>query len=105
MLKAKELERVQKKFAKENEKLAADGEPELGDDVLKEREEAVNDEYKRLAKERGTGKATLKRDKAPEKIEEQIEKLDEKIKTHKLQIVDREEGKEVSLGTRYVITA
>lgn len=99
MLKAKELERVQKKFTKENEKLAADGEPEQKADVLKEREKAVLDEYKRLAKERGTGKATLKREKAPEKIEEAIAKLDDRIKTFKLQMEDREAGKEVALGT------
>lgn len=34
-----------------------------------------------------------------EKIEELIQKLDERIKTHKLQMEDREEGKEVALGT------
>ncbi|KZV62587.1 hypothetical protein PENSPDRAFT_591194 [Peniophora sp. CONT] len=98
-LKEKELERVQKKFAKENEKLVADDEPEQGADVLAEREKAVVEEYKRLAKERGTGKAKLKRDRAPEKIEEAIGKIDERIKTFKLQMEDREAGKEVALGT------
>lgn len=68
--------------------------------MLKERLAAIEEEFERLEKERGTGKATLKRPKLPEKIEEAIAKLDEKIKTFKLQMVDREEGKEVSLGTR-----
>lgn len=98
-LKVKELERVQKKFAKENEKLVADEEPEMVPEVLKEREKAVHDEYKHLAKERKMGKATLKRDRAPEKIEEAISKLDDKIKTFKLQMEDRKAGKKVALGT------
>ncbi|KAI0267121.1 hypothetical protein BC834DRAFT_872641 [Gloeopeniophorella convolvens] len=97
--KARELERVEKKFAKENEKLVEDGKPPQGDDVLRTRVRAVDDEFARLAKERGTGKAALKRDKAPEKLVEAIDKLEEKIKAFKLQMVDREAGKEVALGT------
>ena len=69
--------------------------------MLEERIEDIEAEYKRLVKERGTGKATLKRARPVEKIEEGIEKLDEKIKTFKLQMEDREEGKEVALTTRY----
>jgi C-terminal topoisomerase domain len=45
------------------------------------------------------GKATLKRDKPPEKLVEATDRLEEKIKTFKLQMVDREAGKEVALGT------
>ena len=37
---------------------------------------------------------------ATERIEADIEKLDEKIKAFKLQMEDREAGKEVALGTR-----
>lgn len=101
-VKVKDIEKVEKKFAKDNEKLAEEGSSLLGDDVLKGRIEAIEAEYKRLKKERGTGKAALKRERPVEKIEEGIEKLDEKIKAFKLQIDDREEGKEVALGTRYV---
>jgi DNA topoisomerase-1 len=42
----------------------------------------------------------LKRERPAEKIEESIDKLSEKIKTFKLQMVDRDAGKEVALGTR-----
>ena len=98
-LKEKELERVQKKFVKENEKLVEDGKPAQGDDVLKSRTDAVEAEFKRLKKERGTGRAALKRDKPIGKIEDAISKLDDKIKTFKLQMEDREAGKEVALGT------
>jgi len=103
MMKAKDLERAEKKFAKENEKLAEEGKKPQGDSVLKERIKDVEDEYNRLKKERRTGKATLKRERPVEKLEEAIDKLDEKIKTFKLQMVDREAGKEVALGTRYVL--
>jgi DNA topoisomerase-1 len=62
--KAREIERTEKKFAKENEKLAEEGKPAQGADVRRSRLRAVEDEFARLEKERGTGKAALKRDKA-----------------------------------------
>ena len=101
-MKVKELEKAEKKFQKDNEKLAADGKEVQDDSVLKEKIKDIEDEYKRLKKERGTRKHALKREKPTEKIEEAIEKLDDRIKTFKLQMEDREAGKEVALGTRYV---
>ena len=97
--KAREIERAEKKFAKENEKLAEEGKSAQDEDVLNSRLSAIEDEFSRLEKERGTGKATLKRDKAPEKLVEAIDRLEDKIKAFKLQMVDREAGKEVALGT------
>ncbi|KAJ3532095.1 hypothetical protein NM688_g7475 [Phlebia brevispora] len=97
--KARELEKAEKKFQKENEKLAADDKKPQPDSVLKERLDEIETEFKRLKKERGTRKAQLKRDKPTEKIEADIEKLDDKIKTFKLQMEDREAGKEVALST------
>lgn len=101
-LREKEKEKAEKKFAKENEKLEAEGGKPQKESVLKERMADIDAEYDRLAKERGTKKATLKRSRPIEKIEEAIEKLDERIKNYKLQIVDRDEGKEVALSTRFV---
>jgi DNA topoisomerase-1 len=101
-LEAKEIEKAEKKFAKDNEKLAADGESELKQADLDEKIKAIKDEFKRLKKEQGTGKATLKRERPAEKIEEAIQKLEERITTAGLQMVDKEEGKEVALGTRFV---
>ncbi|KAI0745150.1 hypothetical protein C8Q76DRAFT_607489 [Earliella scabrosa] len=98
-LKAKELEKAEKKFVKDNEKLAEEGKETLEESVLKERIKEIEAEYKRLKKERGTEKHTLKKERPTEKIEEAIDKLDEKIKTLKLQMEDREAGKEVALGT------
>jgi len=96
---AKEIEKAEKKFAKDNEKRAEDDEKPFGDDVLKERVKAIEDEFKRLKKERGTTKHELKRDRPAEKLVELIDKLEEKIKATKLLALDREEGKEIALGT------
>jgi len=101
-MKEKEKEKVEKKFAKENERLVADDEKPQDDSVLQGRLEDIDTEFEKLAKERGTGKASLKREKPAEKIEEAIDKLDERITTAKLQMVDREAGKEIALGTRSV---
>jgi DNA topoisomerase-1 len=100
--KEKEIEKAEKKFAKENEKLEAEGEKPQNVSVLEERIQDIEEEYERVKKERGTGKATLKRERPAEKIEEAITKLDVKIVTAKLQMADREAGKEIALGTRYV---
>lgn len=101
-LKEKEVERVTKKFTKDNEKAEAKGEKPKPESELDEMLLDIDAEFDRLKKERGTRKATLKRARAEDKIEESIEKLTERIKTHKLQMVDREEGKEVALSTRSV---
>jgi DNA topoisomerase-1 len=100
-LQKKEIEKAEKKFTKDNEKLVQEGNKAQPDSVLQEKIEAIKTEYTRIAKERGTGKAVLKRERAAEKIEEAIQKLEERIKIFKLQMDDREAGKEVALGTRY----
>lgn len=102
-LKTKDIEKAEKKFAKDNEKLVEEGKQPQDDSVLKDRIAVIAADYKRLVKERGTGKAALKRERPVEKIEEAIQKLDERIKTFKLQMDDREAGKEVALGTRFVV--
>ncbi|OBZ70772.1 DNA topoisomerase 1 [Grifola frondosa] len=98
-LKTKEIEKAEKKFQKDNEKLVDEGKEPQQESVLKTKLKEIEAEFKRLEKERGTGKATLKKERPTEKIEEGIDKLDEKIKTFKLQMEDREAGKEVALGT------
>ncbi|EJU04243.1 topoisomerase I [Dacryopinax primogenitus] len=98
-LRKKDIEKAEKKFEKEKEKAAADGEDEPKASVLEGRLETINEEYDRLKKERGTKTAELKTAKSSEKIEEAIEKLDERIKNFRYQMTDREEGKEVSLTT------
>ncbi|TFK54480.1 hypothetical protein OE88DRAFT_1806192 [Heliocybe sulcata] len=99
-LKAKDIERAEKKFAKENEKAVEEGSKPQPESVLKERIKEIEAEHKHARKERQTGKLFAGRGTKPiEKIEEAVHKLDEKIKIAKLQMVDREAGKEVALGT------
>ena len=68
-MKEKEKEKAEKKFAKENEKLLADDKKPQDDSILQERLEEIEVEFERLVKERGTGQASLKREKPAEKIE------------------------------------
>jgi len=96
--KGREIEKAEKKFAKENEKLLEEGGPAQDKDVLRSRLSAIGDELAGLEKERRTGKATLKRDKPSEKLVEAIDRL-EMIRAFKLQMVDWEAGEEVALGT------
>ena len=72
-MKALQIEKAQKKFAKDNEKLLIEGEQPQVDSVLKEKIKDIEEEFKRLKKERGTGRAAFKRERPAEKIEEAIE--------------------------------
>jgi DNA topoisomerase I len=101
-LQERDIEKAKKKFAKENEMLVADGGKPQKESILEEAIENICEEYRKLAKERGTNKAEPKRAKPIEKIEEQIEALDLRIKNFKIQMDDKEEGKQVALGTRLV---
>lgn len=98
-MKAKEVEKAEKKFAKDNEKLEAEGKKPNKDSVLKDRLQCIDEDFKRLAKERKSKKAVLKKERPSDKLEEAIDKLQEKIKAFKLQMIDRDEGKEVALST------
>jgi len=92
--------KIQKKFEKDNEKLAADGEKPLTDKDLKERMKAVSELEAKFKKENKTGKVEPEgKNPTVEKLEAAIVKLDERIKTLELQSADREGNKEVALGT------
>ncbi|KAJ7096278.1 hypothetical protein C8R44DRAFT_812608 [Mycena epipterygia] len=98
-LKAKEIEKAEKKFAKENEKLVEEGGKAQKDSVLQQRIADIESDFDALAQERGTKLAELKKEKPVDKVQDAIAKLSDKIKAMKLQIIDRDEGKEVALGT------
>ncbi|KAJ7703153.1 DNA topoisomerase I [Mycena rosella] len=99
-LKTKEIEKAEKKFAKENEKLVEENQAPQDNSVLQQRIADIESDFQSLAQERGTNQAELKRERPVEKVQEAITKLTEKIQAFKLQIIDRDEGKEVALGTR-----
>jgi DNA topoisomerase-1 len=99
-MKAKDIEKAEKKFKQENEKLEEEGSKPQKPSVLEERLADIDTEYEALASERGTKLAELKRERPAEKVQDAITKLTERISAAKLQIIDRDEGKEIALNTR-----
>lgn len=103
---AKELqEKIEKKFAKDNEKLEADKQAKLPAKELKERLKAVAELETKFKKENKTKKVEAE-GKGPsvEKLTTAVEKLDERIRTLEMQSADREGNKEVALGTSKIVS-
>ncbi|GAB7341568.1 hypothetical protein MBLNU457_7779t1 [Dothideomycetes sp. NU457] len=95
-----EREKITKKFDKENEKLKAEGEKEMKQKELKDRLEAADELHQKLAKELKTGKVEAEgKGVTIEKLEDRIEKLQTRIHTMQTQSEDKENNKEVALGT------
>ncbi|KAJ5921690.1 DNA topoisomerase 1 [Penicillium verhagenii] len=93
-------EKIKKKFEKDNEKRVADGEKEMKMPELTERLEPVKELEKKYNKENKTGKVEAEgRGPTVEKIEAAISKLDQRVETMSLQAQDKEDNKEVALGT------
>ena len=97
--------KITKRFEKDNEKLKAEGEKEMKAKELTERLEAVKDLEKQYKKENKSGRVEAE-GKSPsvEKLEAAIEKLDNRIATMSLQAEDRENNKEVALGTSKIVS-
>lgn len=97
--------KIEKKFQKDNEKLAADGQKEMKAKELTERLEAATELEKKYKKENKTKKVEAE-GKSPsvEKFEAAIAKIDERIKVMTLQAEDREGNKEVALGTSKIVS-
>jgi len=93
-------QKIQKKFEKENEKLVAEGQKEMKAKELEERMEVADEMAAKFKTERKKGKIEAE-GKQPtiDKLELSIEKLDQKIATLQTQSEDRENNKEVALGT------
>ncbi|KAK5116275.1 hypothetical protein LTR85_009247 [Meristemomyces frigidus] len=96
-----ERQKIRKKFEKENEKLVAEGQKEMKTKELDERLK-VADEMEAMFKEERKKKKKIEAEgKAPtvEKLEQSLEKLDTRIATMRTQAEDRDNNKEVALGT------
>jgi len=100
-----ERTKIEKKFQKENEKLAANSEKEMKPKELEQRLEVVDELDKKFKKENKTKKVEAE-GKGPtvEKFEANIKKLDDRIATAALQAEDREGNKEVALGTSKIVS-
>lgn len=100
-----QTEKIEKKFAKDNEKREADGEKPFPDKELKERLKAVKELEAKFKKENKTKKVEAE-GKGPtvEKLDAAVEKINERIRTLELQSADREGNKEVALGTSKIVS-
>ena len=97
--------KITKKFEKENEKLKAEGGKEMKAKELEERLGAAKDLEKKFKKENKTRKVEAE-GKSPsvEKFEGNLEKLEERIANMSLQAADKENNKEVALGTSKIVS-
>ncbi|KAJ4372470.1 DNA topoisomerase 1 [Neocucurbitaria cava] len=93
-------QKITKKFEKDNEKLKADGEKEMKPKELQERLEKADELAAKYKKENKTGKVEAE-GKGPtvEKLEGNIDKINQRIENMKIQMEDKEGNKEVALGT------
>lgn len=104
---AEELrQKIRKKFDKENEKRAADGEKEMKAKELEERLKAADELEAKYKKENKTKKVEAEgRGPTVEKFEGQISKIDQRIENMLLQAEDKENNKEVALGTSKLVSS
>lgn len=98
-------EKIKKKFEKDNEKRLADGESKMSGKDLDERLEVADDLEKKYKKE-NKDKKVLAEGKGPtvEKLENNLEKLNQRLETMKVQTEDKENNKEVALGTSKIVS-
>lgn len=92
--------KITKKFEKENEKLRAEGQKEMKPKEVEERLEAAKELEAKFKKENKTKKVEAEgKGASVERYEANLEKLDQRIKTMQAQAQDKEENKEIALGT------
>jgi DNA topoisomerase I len=97
--------KITKKFDKENEKLKAEGQKEMKAKELESRLQVATDLEKKFKKENKTKKVEAE-GKSPsiEKLEDNVQKFDTRIATMALQAEDKENNKEVALGTSKIVS-
>lgn len=98
-------QKIKKKFEKDNEKLAAEGEKEMKASELESRLEVAKDLEKKYNKENKSGKVEAEgRGPTVEKMEAAITKIQNRVENMELQAQDKEDNKEVALGTSKIVS-
>ncbi|GAA5932048.1 DNA topoisomerase 1 [Sporobolomyces koalae] len=92
-----EREKIRKKFDKEQKKLAEENEKPMKDEELETRLKAADELAKSIKHDRKEKYTTAKGNE--DKLVTQLRKLDERILVQKTNATDKDEGKEISLGT------
>ena len=97
-------QKIEKKFNKENEKLQAEGAKEMKHKELEERLEVADELAKKFKSENKKHKVEAE-GKGPtiEKYENNLEKLDQRINNMLMQRKDKDNNKEVALGTSKIV--
>ena len=98
-------QKIEKKFNKENEKLTGEGQKEMKPKELEERLEVADELAKKFKNEKKKGKI-MAEGKGPtiEKYEASLEKLDQRIDNMQIQRTDKDNNKEVALGTSKIVS-
>lgn len=98
-------QKIEKKFAKDNDKLRAEGDKEMKHKDLEERMAVCHELAAKFKEENKTGKVAAE-GKGPtvEKLESSVTKVDQRIHTMNHQAEDRENNKEVALGTSKIVS-
>lgn len=97
-------QKIEKKFGKDNEKRKAEGEKEMKHKDLEERLAVAEELAQKFKKENKTGTIEAEgRSPSVEKLEQQLEKLDQRIQNMAFQAEDKENNKEVALGTSKIV--
>ncbi|GAA5931368.1 hypothetical protein JCM3775_005006 [Rhodotorula graminis] len=92
-----EREKIRKKFERDNTKREADGEKKLAQKELDERLKAADELEKSIKRERKQGYKESKL--SEDRLVAALVKIDDRIQVAKTAATDRDEGKEISLGT------
>ncbi|CAL9727710.1 DNA topoisomerase 1 [Monosporozyma unispora] len=96
----REKDKWERKFVRDNDRRKFDGEEPLPEETLKEWMDRVHELKTQYKRELNTGVVELKpTQNTVDKLEKLIQKLEERIKTSSIQLKDKEENSEVSLGT------
>lgn len=97
--------KIAKKFEKDNEKLVAEKKKPNPEKELKERMKAVKELETKFKKENKSGKVEAEgRGPTVDKLEAQVKKIEDRIKNLEAQAADRDNNKEVALGTSKIVS-
>lgn len=98
-------QKIRKKFDKDNEKRAAEGEKEMKVSELEERMQAAKELEKKYNKENKTSKVEVEgKGTTVEKLETNISKIEQRVDNMSVQAQDKEDNKEVALGTSKIVS-
>ncbi|KAL6453996.1 TOP1 DNA topoisomerase 1 [Candida maltosa Xu316] len=95
----RQREQAKKKIDRDNEKLKAEGKPLLTEADKKERLAKIDDLEKEYKQELKTGKPVVPDNATVEKLKKNVETIETRLASMALQLQDKEDNSEVSLGT------